>query len=88
MPHASEAVEEEDPSSENDVSAPFAAPTDFVFNPPENAEYLCPFCNSKYTSSTAFKQHMKFHESETVKEERNIMMNNVVSACFSEYKTV
>ncbi len=46
--------------------------------------YLCPFCNSKYDNAVAFKNHLKFHESEALKEQRTQMMNEMVATCFSE----
>ncbi len=48
-------------------------------------EYLCPFCNSRYNNLGNFKQHMRFHESEAVKEERSQMMNEMVATSFSKY---
>ena len=44
--------------------------------------FLCPICNSKYHNLANYRQHMKFHENESLKEERNAMMNAMVSSCY------
>ncbi len=46
--------------------------------------YLCPFCNAKYHNSVAFKNHLKFHESEALKEQRSQMMSEMVATCFGK----
>lgn len=55
-------------------------------------EYRCPLCNSVYNNLGNFKQHMRFHENENMKEQRAALLNSVVSACYGElivfgYKT-
>ena len=44
--------------------------------------FLCPICNSKYHNLANYRQHMKFHANESLKEERNAMMNAMVSSCY------
>lgn len=45
-------------------------------------EYRCPLCNSVYNNLGNFKQHMRFHENENMKEQRAALLNSVVSACY------
>ncbi len=59
---------------------------DGLYHPQQQSkDYLCPFCNSKYNNPVAFKNHLKFHESEALRKQRSQMMNEMVATCFSEH---
>jgi hypothetical protein len=46
--------------------------------------YTCALCNATYNNMGSFKQHMKFHEDERDREQRNLILNNMVSMCYSK----
>ena len=49
--------------------------------------YTCALCNATYGNMVSFRQHTKFHEDERDREQRNLMLNNMVSMCYSEWLT-
>jgi len=51
-----------------------------------NADHICPICNSKYTNVGSFKQHMKQHDNDQFKDERNALVGELVSACFGNWE--
>lgn len=46
--------------------------------------YTCALCNATYGNMVSFRQHTKFHEDERDREQRNLMLNNMVSMCYSK----
>ena len=46
--------------------------------------FTCALCNATYGNVVSFRQHTKFHEDERDREQRNLMLNNMVSMCYSE----
>lgn len=63
---------------------PPVAPSPSPYSPATdpNGGFLCPFCNARYGGAVAFKHHLKYHESEALKEQRDQMLAEMVSACF------
>lgn len=51
----------------------------------QNNEHVCPICNSKYSNVGNFKQHMKTHDNEELREQRNAILSEMIATCFSEY---
>jgi len=49
-----------------------------------NNDHICPICDSKYTNIGSFKQHMKMHDNDHLKEQRHRLVGELVSACFGE----
>ena len=46
--------------------------------------FTCALCNATYGNMVSFRQHTKFHEDERDREQRNLMLNNMVSMCYSK----
>ena len=46
--------------------------------------FTCALCNATYGNLVSFRQHTKFHEDERDREQRNLMLNNMVSMCYSK----
>ena len=51
----------------------------------QNNEHVCPICNSKYSNVGNFKQHMKTHDNEELREQRNAILSEMIATCFSKY---
>ena len=51
----------------------------------QNNEHVCPICNSKYSNVGNFKQHMKTHDNEELREQRNAILSEMIATCFSEF---
>lgn len=52
----------------------------------QNNEHVCPICNSKYSNVGNFKQHMKTHDNEELREQRNAILSEMIATCFSKFK--
>ena len=50
----------------------------------QNNEHVCPICNSKYSNVGNFKQHMKTHDNEELREQRNAILSEMIATCFSK----
>lgn len=48
-----------------------------------NSEHVCPICNSKYNNVGNFKQHMKLHDNEALREQRNVILGEMIATCFN-----
>ena len=51
----------------------------------QNNEHVCPICNSKYSNVGNFKQHMKTHDNEELREQRNAILSEMIATCFSKF---
>lgn len=49
----------------------------------QNNEHVCPICNSKYSNVGNFKQHMKTHDNEELREQRNAILSEMIATCFN-----
>jgi len=49
----------------------------------QNNEHVCPVCNSKYSNVGNFKQHMKTHDNEELREQRNAILSEMIATCFN-----
>lgn len=49
----------------------------------KNSEHVCPICNSKYNNVGNFKQHMKTHDNEELREQRNAILSEMIATCFN-----
>ena len=49
----------------------------------KNNEHICPICSSKFSNVTSFKQHMKLHDNETFREQRNQVLSDMIATCFN-----
>ena len=51
-------------------------------------EHVCPICNSKFGNIGNFKQHMKSHDNEQLKEQRNKILGEIVSSSYSKLQNI
>ena len=50
----------------------------------KNSDHVCPICNSRYSNIGNFKQHMKMHDSDNLKEQRNVIIGEMVATCYGK----
>ena len=51
----------------------------------QNSEHICPICNAKYNNVGNFKQHMKSHDTEQFREQRNAILSEMIATSYSKY---
>lgn len=47
------------------------------------SNHVCPICNSSYSNIGNFKQHMRLHDNDHLKDQRNQMLENMVSTGYN-----
>lgn len=55
-----------------------------VLSNSQNSEHICPICNSKYNNVGNFKLHMKNHDNEQLREQRNALLSEMIANSFSK----
>ena len=70
------------PMMEGLEDAMLPMPSNCIKTAPDS--YACALCNATYGNMVSFRQHTKFHEDERDREQRNLMLNNMVSMCYSK----
>ena len=50
----------------------------------QNSEHICPICNAKYNNVGNFKQHMKSHDTEQFREQRNAILSEMIATSYSK----
>ena len=51
----------------------------------QNSEHICPICNAKYNNVGNFKQHMKSHDTEQFREQRNAILSEMIATSYSMF---
>ena len=51
----------------------------------QNSEHICPICNAKYNNVGNFKQHMKSHDTEQFREQRNAILSEMIATSYSKF---
>jgi hypothetical protein len=52
----------------------------------KNVDHVCPICNSRYSNIGNFKLHMKSHDNDHLREQRNQIIGEMVSTCFGQFR--
>jgi hypothetical protein len=50
----------------------------------KKSDHTCPICKTHYTNIGNFKMHMKSHDNDHLREQRNQILTEIVSVCYSK----
>ncbi len=53
---------------------------------PKKSDHICPICKSSYPNIGNFKLHMKSHDNDHLKDQRNQLLSEIVATCYSKFK--
>merc|ERR1711936_1003029 len=76
------------PLSQQNGASPFTKKLDpqlmtAVLANSQNSEHICPICNAKYNNVGNFKQHMKSHDTEQFREQRNAILSEMIATSYN-----
>ena len=50
----------------------------------KSGDHVCPICNSRFTNIGNFKQHMKTHDTDHLRDQRNQIISEMVATCYGD----